>query len=85
MLQDLVKSYNDTLHHTIGMKPSEVTRGHVEQRLWWHTVQAKGKLCKVPANVQSTIQILKGGSHAHFSHGTDISTGSQQKVDQRNI
>ena len=48
MLQDMVKSYNDTLHLTIGMKPSEVTRGHVEWRLC--SVQAKGKLQKVLAN-----------------------------------
>ena len=43
MLQDMVKLYNDTLHHTIGLKPSVVTRGHVEQRLM-ASVQAKGKL-----------------------------------------
>ena len=34
MLQDMVKSYNDMLHQTISIKPSEVTKGHVEKRLW---------------------------------------------------
>ena len=29
VLQDMVKSYNDTLHQSIGMKPSEVTKEHV--------------------------------------------------------
>ena len=56
MLQDMVKSYNDTLHHTIGMKPSEVTRGHVEQTVV-ASVQAKGNLQKVLANAQHTIWI----------------------------
>ena len=35
MLKDIIHSYN-TKHHTIGMKPSEVTKGHVERCLWWH-------------------------------------------------
>ena len=25
-----------TKHRTMGMKPSEVTKGHVERCLWWH-------------------------------------------------
>ena len=41
MLQDMVKLYNNTLHCTISMKPSEVTSGHVEQRLWWHQYMPK--------------------------------------------
>ena len=40
VLQDMVKSYNDTLHRTIGMKPSEV-KGHMERRLWWHQYKPK--------------------------------------------
>ena len=54
VLQDMVKSYNDTLHRTISMKPSEVTRGHVEQRLWQHQYKPKEsyeksqQMCKVP-------------------------------------
>ena len=36
MLKDIIHSYNNTKHGTMGMKPSEVTKGHVERRLWWH-------------------------------------------------
>ena len=35
-LKDIVHSYNNTKHHTTDMKPSEVTKGHIERRLWWH-------------------------------------------------
>ena len=54
VLQDMVKSYNETLHRTIGMKPSEVTRGHVDWRLWWHqykpneSYEKSRQMCKVP-------------------------------------
>ena len=34
VLQKLVDSYNNTEHKSIGMKPSEVTKGDVETRLW---------------------------------------------------
>ena len=67
VLQDLVKSYNDTLHCTIGMKPSEVTRGHVEWRLWWHQYKPKEsyvksqQMCKVPFG-------SKRGDHMCISH-----------------
>ena len=43
VLQDMVKSYNDMPHQTIGMKPSEVTKGHVERRLV-ASVEAQEKL-----------------------------------------
>ena len=36
VLKDIVHSYNNTKHRTTDMKPSEVTKGHVERRLWWH-------------------------------------------------
>ena len=35
-LKDIVHSYNNTKHCTMGMKPSKVTKGHVERCLWWH-------------------------------------------------
>ena len=41
VLQDMVKSYNDMLHQTIGMMPSEVNKGHVERGLWWHHYKHK--------------------------------------------
>ena len=36
MLKDIVHSYNNTKHHTTGMKPSVITNRHVERYLWWH-------------------------------------------------
>ena len=63
----MVKSYNDMLHQTISMKPSEVTKGHVERRLWWHQYKLKKsyekskQLCKVPF-------AFKKGNHMHISH-----------------
>ena len=65
--QDMVKSYNDTRHCTIGIKPSEVTRGHVEWRLWWHQYKPKGsyeksrQMCKVSFG-------FKKGDHMRISH-----------------
>ena len=67
VLQDLVNPYNETLHCTISMKPSEVTRGHVEQGLWWHQYKPKEsyvksqQMCKVPFG-------FKRGDHKHISH-----------------
>ena len=34
VLKDIINSYNNMKHHTMGMKPSEVTKGHVERHLW---------------------------------------------------
>ena len=36
VLKVIVHSYNNTKHCTTDMKPSEVTKGHVERRLLWH-------------------------------------------------
>ena len=36
ILKDIIHSYNNTKNHTTGMKPSKVTKGHVERCLWWH-------------------------------------------------
>ena len=36
VLKDIVHSYNHTKHCTTDMKPSKVTKGHVERCLWWH-------------------------------------------------
>ena len=41
VLKDIVHSYNNMKHHTTGMKPSEITKGHVERRLWWHLYKPK--------------------------------------------
>ena len=36
VLKDIVHSYNNMKHRTMGMKPSEITKGDVERCLWWH-------------------------------------------------
>ena len=36
VLKDIIHSCNNTKHHTMGMKLSEVTKGHLERHLWWH-------------------------------------------------
>ena len=41
VLKDIVHSCNNTKHRTTGMKPSEVSKGHVERRLWWHLYKPK--------------------------------------------
>ena len=33
VLKDIVHSYNNTKHRTTDMKPSEVTKGHIERCL----------------------------------------------------
>ena len=50
ILKDIVHSYNNTKHRTTDMKPSEVTKGHVERCLWWHlykTMESYEKLCQI--------------------------------------
>ena len=41
VLKDIVHSYNNMMHRTTGMKPSEITKGHVERSLWWHLYKPK--------------------------------------------
>ena len=36
VLKDIIHSYNNIKHCTTGVKPSEVTKGHIERCLWWH-------------------------------------------------
>ena len=67
VLQDLVKSYNDTLHCTISMKPSEVTRGHVEWRLWWHQYKPKESYVKFQQMHKASFG-FKRGDHMCISH-----------------
>ena len=50
VLKDIIHSYNNTKHHTTGMKPSEVTKGHIERCLWWHLykpMELYEKLCEI--------------------------------------
>ena len=54
VLKDIIHSYNNTKHHTMGMKHSEVTKGHVDRCLWWHmykptvSYEKSHEIAKVP-------------------------------------
>lgn len=48
VLQDIVKSYNNTVHRTTGMKPVDITDA-IAKRLWWKIYKPKGKPKKKPA------------------------------------
>ena len=75
VLQDMVKLYNDMLHQSIGMKPSEVTKGHLERRLWWHQYKPKESYKK-----SKKLHLKRGITCVYLTmHGV------MKKVDQRNI
>ena len=67
VLQDMVKSYNDTLHQTISMKPSEVTKGHVQRRLWWHQYKPKESYERFK-QLHKVLFAFKKGNHVCISH-----------------
>ena len=54
VLKDIIHSYNNTKHRTMGMKPSEITKGDVERCLWWHmykptvSYEKSREIAKVP-------------------------------------
>ena len=67
VLKDIIHSYNNTKHHTTGMKPSEVNKGHVERHLLWHLykpTESYEKLCRI-ARVPFA---YKKGDKVHISH-----------------
>lgn len=67
VLQDLVHSYNNTKHKSIGMKPSAVTKGDVERRLWWHLYKPTKPYVK--SELDKPIRYLfKKGNHVRISH-----------------
>lgn len=67
VLQDLVHAYNNTTHRSIGMKPSAVTPGDVEERLWWHLYKPKKPYIK--SRLLKRIPFLfKKGDHVRISH-----------------
>ena len=67
VLQDMVHSYNNTKHKSIGMKPSAVTRGDVEKRLWWHLYKPSKPYIK-PKIRQPPRYIFKKGDHVRISY-----------------
>ena len=66
VLQKLVDSYNNTEHNTIGMKPSEVTKGDVESRLWWHQYKPTDSYIKSHLRKKIPFAFIKG-DHIHIS------------------
>ncbi len=67
VLQDLVSSYNNTRHRTTGMKPSAVTPGDVEKRLWWHLYKPKKPYIKSRLG-RPVRYLFKKGVHVRISH-----------------
>lgn len=69
VLQDMVASYNDTEHRSIGMRPSDVTEGEVERLLWWHLY--KPKTPYVPKKIRrAPVFLFRVGSHVRLSHSS---------------
>lgn len=67
VLQDFVASYNNTTHKSIGMKPSAVTHGEVERRLWWHLYKPKKPYVKSRLH-QPVRYLFKPGDHVRVAH-----------------
>ena len=69
-LQDLVTSYNNTPHSSIGMPPSEVSSGDVSRRLFWSQYKPKPAK-KIEKKKQSKFQ-YEAGDHVRvtFTHRT---------------
>ena len=66
-LQDFVYSYNNTIHRSIGMKPSEVTKGDVERSLWWHQYKPKRTLKESKRENREPF-LFRAGDHVRISH-----------------
>ena len=67
MLKDIIHSYKNTNHHTMGMKPSEVTKGHVERCLWWH-IYKPTKSYKKSCEIAKVAFAYKKGDKFCISH-----------------
>ena len=67
VLKDIVHSYNNTKHCTTDMKPSEVTKGHVERCLWWHLYKPTESYEKL-RQISRVSLAYKKGDKVHISH-----------------
>ena len=67
VLKDIVHSYNNTKHRTTDMKPSKVTKGHVERRLWWHLYKPM-ELYEKLHQISRVPFAYKKGDKVHISH-----------------
>ena len=67
VLQDVVHAYNNTRHRSTGMKPSAITKGDVEERLWWHIYKPRQPYIKSRLGKRSRY-LFKKGDHVRISH-----------------
>ena len=67
VLKDIVHSYNNTKHCTTDMKPSKVTKGHVERRLWWNLYKPT-ELYEQLHQISRVPFAYKKGDKVHISH-----------------
>ena len=67
VLKDIIHSYNNTKHHTTDMKPSKVSKGHVERRLWWHLYKPMESYEKL-RQIARVPFAYKKGDKVHISH-----------------
>ena len=78
-LQKLVDSYNNTEHDSIGMKPSEVMKGEVECRFWWHQYKPTDSYTKSCLR-NKTPFVFKEGDHVHISQIAEtLAEGTDEK------
>lgn len=69
VLQHVVESYNNTEHRSIGMTPSQVTKGHVERRLWWHLYKPTEDYLDIKGKPKNKIRYTrKVGDYVRISH-----------------
>ena len=84
VLQKLVDSYNNTEHDSIGMKPSEVMKGEVEHRLWWHQYKPTNSYSK--SHLRNKIPfIFKEGDHIYISQIVETFTKGMDEKWTREI
>ena len=67
VLQQLVKSYNDTEHRSTDMKLSAITKGDVGRQVWWHQYKPKEDYMK--SHLRNKVPVIfKKGDHMRISH-----------------
>ena len=67
VLQDIVHAYNNTKHRSTSMKPSAITKGDVEERLWWHLYKPRTPYIKSRL-LRRTPFLFKKGDHVRIAH-----------------
>lgn len=67
VLQDIITGYNKTKHRTTGIAPVDVTKGDVENYLWWHQYKPKISYEK-SQKLHARKFLFKKGDHVRISH-----------------